>query len=205
LTLALGEPTRNKRLLEHHPMAIRPHLLVGPPAPALVATLEQLAIEVVDAINQRTEAAPLLAHIQALTDNPWYDESFFRTLYGASSPKEFAELAALGNPPIIPDLTRDEIVELIRLASKPEKPYQDYYLRLLDKNLPNAGISDLIFWSDRERTPEEIADEALLRCALWREGGIEAVRGHLVKLADEVRANPEAPPWAKQWAQPYRY
>src|SRR5262245_33168277 len=109
-------------------MAIRPPFLVGPPDPALVATLEQLAIEAVRAIDERTDAAPLLAQIQALTDNPWYDEPFFRTLYGRSSAKEFAELAASGNPPIIPDLTRDEIVELIRLASKPEEPYQSYYL-----------------------------------------------------------------------------
>src|SRR5262249_27673576 len=106
--------------------------------------------------------------------------------------------------PTIPDLTRDEIVELIRLASKPEKPYQDYYLHFLARNLPNAGISDLIFSGDRERTPEEMADEALLRCTLYREGGIEAVRAHLVKLADEVRANPAAPPWAEQWADHYK-
>jgi hypothetical protein len=185
-------------------VAIRPSLFVGPPDPTLVATLEQLAIEVVRAIDQRADAAPLLAQIQALTDNPWYDEPFFRTLYGARSPNEFAELAALGNPPTIPDLTRDEIVELIRLASKPEQPYQEYYLHLLDKNLPKAGISDLIFWPDRERAPEGMADEALLRRTLYRKGGIEAVRARLVELADEVRANPAAPPWAKQWADDYK-
>jgi hypothetical protein len=172
--------------------------------PPLVATLEQLAIEVVRAIDQRADAAPLLAKIHALTDNPLYDEPYFQTLYGARSPKEFAELAALGNPPAIPDLTRDEIVELIKLASKPEKTYQDYYLRLLVKNLPNAGISDLIFWSDRERTPEGMADEALLRCTLYRKGGIEAVRAHLVELANEVCANPAAPPWANEWADHYK-
>jgi len=93
---------------------------------------------------------------------------------------------------------------LIRLASKPKQPYQDYYLHFLGKNLPNAGISDLIFWSDRERTPEGVADEALLRCTLYRKGGIEAVRAHLVELADEVRANSAAPPWAKQWADDYK-
>jgi hypothetical protein len=185
-------------------VVIRPSLIIGPPHPALVATLEQLAIEVVRAIDQRADAAPLLAQIHALTDNPWYDEPFFRTLHSRNSPEEFAELAALGNPPTIPDLTRDEIVELIRLASKPEKPYQDYYLHFLDRNLPNAGISDLIFWGDRERTPEGMADEALFRCTLYRKGGIDAVRARLVELADEVRANPAAPPWAEQWADHYK-
>ena len=126
-------------------MAIRPSLIVGPPDPALVATMEQLAIEVVRAIDQRADGTRLLKQMHALTDNPRYEEPFFPTLHSRCSPKEFAELAALGNPPTIPDLTRDEIVELIRLASKPEKPYQDYYPRFLDRNLPNAGISDLIF------------------------------------------------------------
>ena len=65
-------------------MAIRPSLFVGPPDPVLVATL-QLAIEVVRAIDQRADAAPLLAEIHALTDNPRYDEPFFRTLHCARS------------------------------------------------------------------------------------------------------------------------
>ena len=57
---------------------------------------------------------------------------------------------------------------------------------------------------DRERTPEGMADEALFRCTLYRKGGIEAVRARLMELADEVRANPAAPTWAKEWADHYK-
>jgi hypothetical protein len=100
-------------------MASRSHLSLHKDAPV---RREQLAIEVVRAIDQRADGTRLLAQIHALTDNPWYDEPFFRMLHSRCSPKEFAELAALGNPPTIPDLTRDEIVELIRLASNQAIP-----------------------------------------------------------------------------------
>ena len=105
--------------------------------------------------------------------------------------------------PLVQNLTRDEIIQLVQLASGPTNS-QEYYVELLDKALPNAEVSNLIFWPDRERTSTEIADEALLRCALVREGGLAALRARLVALANEVRANPVAPAWAQHWARGYR-
>jgi hypothetical protein len=72
----------------------------------------------------------------------------------------------------IPDITRDELLELIRRASTAENEEHEsqFWLGLLEANLPDSRISDLIFWpgeyfgdgnNSRELSPEQILDLAL--------------------------------------------
>ena len=184
-------------------MARRTSLTAPTPDPSVVERLAHLAREIVDALDSEKDASAQLSEVREITGCDDYDEPFFRMLYGASSPEEFAEHAALGTPPVTPDISREEIIELISLATEPGRK-QTFYLNMLEKNLPNAEISDLIFWPDRERTNDEIADEALFRVSLWREGGLPAVKKHLFDLAEQVRADKDAPAWAQTWADSYR-
>ncbi|MGW2633430.1 hypothetical protein ACWC2K_29430 [Streptomyces chattanoogensis] len=82
---------------------------------------------------------------------------------GGRSLGDFAREAARPARPRVPDITRDELVEIVRrlLAADPES---DYYLRLLEANVPHPRVSDLVFHpSDdlRNASGEEIVDAAL--------------------------------------------
>jgi hypothetical protein len=184
-------------------MSLREGLRAALPRPELVAKLEALANQILNCIERKRRCDDLLHQVQVLTDQSIYDEKYFGLLHGASSPREFAAEAALGAPPAVLDLGREEIVELIALASRPNPPLSKYYLNLLAKNLSHSDIVNLIFWPDRKRSDEEIADEAILRDELWHEGGDVAVRGHLRTQAENVMADPGAPPWARTWAQTF--
>ena len=84
----------------------------------------------------------------------------------------------------IPDITREELIELVRTVGSAEyKEHEiDYWLRVLEVNLPNAPISDLIFWPDEalgadagsdELSPQQIVELALTR---WPSDGRTAAR-----------------------------
>jgi hypothetical protein len=65
--------------------------------------------------------------------------------------------------PIVADITREELAEVVRriMAADPET---DYYLRLLEANTVHPGVSDLIFHPPshlHEATAERIVDAAL--------------------------------------------
>lgn len=40
----------------------------------------------------------------------------------------------------------------------------------LEQFAPHSQLSGIIFYGERERTPKEIADEALLRERVWKKG-----------------------------------
>jgi hypothetical protein len=72
----------------------------------------------------------------------------------------------------IPDITRDELLELIRRVSMSAGKDSEinFWVGLLEANLPDPRISDLIFWpgeyfgdgdETRELSPEQILDIAL--------------------------------------------
>lgn len=73
------------------------------------------------------------------------------------------------------EITEDEITEL---------------LARLNSFAPHSELSDIIFYGERDRTPAEIADEALLRERIWSEGGKGAVTLHVEQLMRAALANP---------------
>lgn len=146
-------------------------------------------------------AKQAVAEIQKLTGVSDYDEMYFHGLMGWGSPEEFAARAALGVAAAA-DLERDDIIALLeKIMASPGAAEAGYCRRLLEESFPYAHVSDVIYWPDRERTSEENADEILLRKALFASGGAEAVRSHIVSLANGVMADPNAPLWAQQWAE----
>jgi len=73
-------------------------------------------------------------------------------------------------------MTRQELIDLVRRIMRLEAKGAtlDEWVWQLVQNVPHPGVSDMIFWPDRERTAEEIVDEALA----WKpESGTETNPG----------------------------
>lgn len=70
--------------------------------------------------------------------------------------------------PIKRKLTREELIDLVGRIQRLEATGStlDEWVWQLIHNVPHPHVSDMIFWSDKERTPEDIVDEALA----WRPG-----------------------------------
>lgn len=59
--------------------------------------------------------------------------------------------------------TKRQLIELVRRIMNAEgtEEEQDEMLDLFERSVPHPEISDLIFWDDRNLTPEEIVEEVL--------------------------------------------
>ncbi|MFJ3664688.1 hypothetical protein ACIPPM_30020 [Streptomyces sp. NPDC090119] len=82
---------------------------------------------------------------------------------GSRSLEHFAREAARPAHLVVADITRDELVDIVRrlLTADPES---DYFLRLLAANVSYPRVSDLVFHpSDdlKDASAEQLVDEAL--------------------------------------------
>jgi hypothetical protein len=145
---------------------LRESLLARTPDPDLVAKLKALCDEIVHRVeNTQEDCSALLDEIGQLSGCR-FDETYFRTLYGWASHDDFARLVALGSPPRVEDITRDELIEVVTLILSSPFPLRDYYVALFNRNVTHPAGSDLIFWPQNhwpagyEPTAEEIVDKA---------------------------------------------
>ncbi|MFB9573090.1 hypothetical protein [Streptomyces yanii] len=142
---------------------LRPELL---PPPVSRQRLEELCAEVVriaDLLAARPEAAgEAIAAFNAMTGHD-YEALDFAEYDGSRSLEEFVKEAARPARPMVANVTRDELVEIVRrlLMAAPES---DYYLRLLEANVSHPRVSDLVFHPSDDlqgAAAEQIVDEAL--------------------------------------------
>lgn len=156
-------------------MVLRESLVFKPSSRGDVAEIEKVARDILNEIDQgaapsASEAvAERIRAFNAMTGRE-YTFDFFRTLHCAMSVGEFAEEAATLVPVRVPDITRAELIEIVRLAMTSEHPANVYYMALFDRNVPMPGASNLIFWPENwetgqdvsgyDPTPEEIVDAA---------------------------------------------
>ncbi|MEU5876786.1 hypothetical protein [Spirillospora sp. NPDC047279] len=87
----------------------------------------------------------------------------FAEYWGSRDLEDFALEAARPARPQVVDVTRDELVGIVDriLAGDPEV---DYYLRLLEANVPHPGVQGLIYHPPAElqdASAEQIVDVAL--------------------------------------------
>ncbi|MFI0899086.1 bacteriocin immunity protein [Streptomyces sp. NPDC020983] len=144
-------------------MDLRPELL---PPPVSRQRLNELCTEV-ERIAELLTAHPEAAggEIEAFNAMTGHDYVAldFAEYDGSRSLEEFAREAARPARPANADITRDELVEIVRrLLTASEE--SGYYLRLLEANVSHPRVSDLIFHpSDihQDPSPEQIVDEAL--------------------------------------------
>ncbi|MGW7208429.1 hypothetical protein [Streptomyces sp. NPDC054837] len=144
-------------------MDLRPELL---PPPVSRQRLDELCAEVeriADLLATRPEVAgEAIAAFNTMTGHD-YGALDFAEYDGSRSLEEFAREAARPARPRVADITRDELVEIVRrlLTAAPESTY---YRRLLEANVPHSGVSDLVFHPSDDlqgASAEEIVDEAL--------------------------------------------
>jgi hypothetical protein len=121
-----------------------------------IERIAELVLARAESVGDEIEAFNAKAgHHYAALDFVEYD--------GSRSLREFALEAARPARPRISDVTTDELVEIVRriFACDPEI---DYYLRLLEANVPHPRVSDLIFHPPvelRDAPAEQIVAEAL--------------------------------------------
>ncbi|MGW2083287.1 hypothetical protein ACWCOW_41630, partial [Streptomyces sp. NPDC001939] len=111
---------------------------------------------------RRQAADEAITAFNAMTGHD-YEALDFAEYDGSRSLEEFAREAARPARPVVADTTRDELVEIVRRLLLADSE-SDYYLRLLEANVPHPRVSDLVFHpSDNVRgvSAEQIVDEAL--------------------------------------------
>ncbi|MGW2781257.1 hypothetical protein ACWC3X_08420 [Streptomyces populi] len=136
------------------------------PPPVSRQWLDELCAEVeriADLLEARPEAAgEAIAAFNAMTGHD-YVALDFAEYYGSRSLEEFGREAARPARPMVADIARDELVEIVRRLLKAD-PESDCYLRLLEANVSHPRVSDLVFHrldNLRAASAEQIVDEAL--------------------------------------------
>lgn len=128
--------------------------------------LDELCTEierVADLLTSRPEAADeAIAAFNAMMGHA-YEAFDFAGYHSGRSLEDFAKEAARPARPVAADMSRDECVECVRrlLMASPES---DYYLRLVEANLPHPRVSDLVFHladAPKDASAERIVDEAM--------------------------------------------
>lgn len=142
---------------------LRPELL---PPPVSTQRLEELSHEI-DRIagllaDGSEEADEAIRTFNTLTGHD-YTAYTFTEYWRSRDLEDLAREAARPARPRVADITRDELVEIVRriLAVDPEI---DYYLLLLEANVLHPEVANLIFYPPdglQDASAEEIVDEAL--------------------------------------------
>ncbi len=138
-------------------MELRPALLPPEVDEAQVAQLAQIATEVVNRMDAGLDYSELIERFNALAARP-YAAGDFDGAAGSMSMDEFARQALTPEPPYLPNISREEYLELIRRVMNGEGEYV-FWLALLRLNLSCPPLSDYIFYDDL--TPKQILEKAL--------------------------------------------
>ncbi|MCD0486082.1 hypothetical protein LO771_27795 [Streptacidiphilus sp. ASG 303] len=145
-------------------MDLRPELL---PPPVSRRRLDELALAVewIEALldrGERAQAQDAVVAFNAVTGHT-YTLDDFATWSGWRSLEEFACEAARPARPKVPGVTRAELAEIAR-RTMGASPETDYYLRLLEANVPHPRVGDLVFHPPAEllgASAEAVVDAAL--------------------------------------------
>ncbi|WP_369255354.1 hypothetical protein [Streptomyces sp. R35] len=145
-------------------MDLRPELL---PPPVTEAHLRVLADEMerIETLLFGDDAAEADAAIAAFNDatGHTYGSAHFTGYAGWRELEDFALEAARPAYPRVPDVAREELVEIVRRILDGD-PEHEYYLRVLEANVTNPRASDLIHHPPaglEDASPERIVDEIL--------------------------------------------
>jgi hypothetical protein len=76
------------------------------------------------------------------------------------------------------------------LAGGGDEAAVDAWIDRAEELVPQANLSDLYFWGERQRTDEEVIDEAVRRQKIWSSGGELALLIHLEAQLSSAAADP---------------
>lgn len=148
-------------------MALRETLRVGEADPKRIDAFRELYVQIIDRIDENVPYDDLLSAVAALSGGPADDPQYVEWLHGSDDVEEFAERAALGVAPRVLDLTREELVEIVRLIREGSAPRSRFYMDLFCRNVSHSAPSDLIYWPEKywpkgyEPTAEEVVEKAI--------------------------------------------
>jgi hypothetical protein len=143
-------------------MDVRPELLPPGVGPERLAELARRIEEISDLVLRGEPAAEAIAAFNEMTGHD-YDSADFAEYHGWRALEDFAREAARPPRPRIPDITRDELVDIVRRLQAAD-PDTGYYLRLLKANVAHPRVADLIYHPPAElgrASAEQIVDTAL--------------------------------------------
>ncbi len=92
-----------------------------------------------------------------------YAPSYFRDYWTFMSIDDFVIEACSPIPKRILDITKEELIEIVRRAKDCETYGQNsnFYTQLFEANVVMPEASNLIFWSKEQLTPEQVVKIAL--------------------------------------------
>ncbi len=150
-------------------MALRSSLILKSPTSDHVDRVRQAVIAIMAGVDQGEDVGEQISALNTMTGRE-YDRTYFESFHGHTSIEEFTEEAALPAPRFVSDMTREELIDIVRLAMTVDPPDSLYYRSLFDKNVPMSGASGLLDWpedwkpgqdlSKYDPSPEEIVDRA---------------------------------------------
>ncbi|GIJ43464.1 hypothetical protein Val02_03500 [Virgisporangium aliadipatigenens] len=141
-------------------MELRPALTPPAVTPARVAALAETITRIAALLADGLPADAELAAFRADTGHVYTAEEFLASAH-AREVAEFAREVARPAWLRVPDITRDELVEIVRRVQDGGGD-AEFYLRLLEANVVHPRVADLIFYpADDDDSPERVVDEAL--------------------------------------------
>ena len=150
-------------------MELRPELLPPPVSPERIDELSREIERICGLLGRRSPdaagAVTAIADFNAMTGHAYVTHDFTE-YYESRNLEDFALEAARPAWPRVPDITRDELIEVTqRILDDPAGTDCGYYLLILQANVPHPAIPSLIYWpaAGTEPTAAEIIDQALPR------------------------------------------
>jgi hypothetical protein len=140
---------------------LREALTRRPVTPERRVAIRAAVLRIEELVDRGDDATAALALLNEATGHS-FEADDFRHHCGAPDREELIEWACAPPPVRLPDVTRDELVEIVRriLAD----PADDWYIDAFDRNTVMPGASGLIFHPPpelRDAAAEEIVDAAL--------------------------------------------
>jgi hypothetical protein len=148
---------------------LRPELLPAPVAPERIAQLAAAITRIADLLDRGEPCSDVITAFNADTGGE-YTPHDFHVYDEWGSAETFAHLAARPRYPRVPDITREELVEIARRimagpGPQAGDPDADWYTLLFDTNITRPGASALIFDPPAglgpDPTPQQIVATAL--------------------------------------------
>jgi hypothetical protein len=129
-------------------MSLRNSLRVTRPPADRVEEFKALGLALINCAERGEDCSELLSELQRRTGGLSYEWGYFADFGGAESIEEFAERAALGQAPHVPDIEVAELVEVVGLVCQGAGDcVSSYYLDLFSRNVSHPAPSALIYHS----------------------------------------------------------
>lgn len=132
-------------------------------APSKYETVGKLISIIEGKLEDGEEVTDEIAQIHSLAGKAnEFTEYTFRHYWRSISKEELIERILTPLPPEIDNLSRDEILTVLKKMTETDIKHSLYYLALLSKNSPYAySLSDLVYWPGRLGYPPDLSLEEM--------------------------------------------